>query len=251
MSERTLAAALGIERGGGVICAVGAGGKKTALYRLARELPGRIAITATVHTPPFARHADAVLVEGDPLAALTGGASEARVVGIARPSGKHNRWAGLAPEVVDRLAAGGLFDTVLVKADGARFRSIKAPGPGEPVIPSSATLVLVLVSAKAIGRPLDAEIAHHPQAVARLTGARLGEPMRPEHVAALLAHPEGGLKGVSDARVVPILNAVDDEETRERALAAARAALEASDRFDRVLLTSLTADEAVVDVLRR
>ena len=254
MSGRTLAAALGIERGGGVgggvVCAVGAGGKKTALYRLARELPGRIALTATVHTPPFARHADAVWVERDPLAALGGRAAEARVLGIARPSEKRNRWAGLTPDMVNRLAAGGLFDTVLVKADGARFKWIKAPAPNEPVIPSSAKLVLVLVSAKAIGRPLDDEVAHHPEAIARLTGARLGEPIRAEQIAALLAHPEGGLKGVGDARVVPILNAVDDEATRERALPAARAAL-ASDRFDRVLLTALTAEEAIVDVVRR
>ncbi|MGH7546009.1 MAG: selenium cofactor biosynthesis protein YqeC [Gemmatimonadota bacterium] len=251
MSGRTLTAALGIEHGGGVICAVGAGGKKTALYRLARELPGRVALTATVHTPPFARHVDAVLVEDDPLARLTGGAPAARVLGIAHPSEKHNRWAGLAPDAVDRLAARGMFDTVLVKADGARFRWIKAPAPDEPVIPSSATLVLVLVSARAIGRPLDAEVAHHPEALARLTGARLGEPIRPEHVAALLAHPEGGLKGVGDARVVPILNAVDDDETRERALAAARAALAATDRFERVLLTALTADAPVIAIVSR
>ena len=243
--------ALGIERGGGVICAVGAGGKKTALYLLARELPGRVALTATVHTPPFTRHVDAVLVEDDPLAGLAAAAHAARVLGIARPSEKHNRWAGLPPDAVDRLAAGGLFDTVVVKADVARFRWIKAPAPDEPVIPSSATLVLVLVSAKAIGRPLDAEVAHHPEAVTRLTGARPGEPIRPEHVAALLAHPEGGLKGVADARVVPILNAVDDDETRERALPAARAALAASERFDRVLLTALNADAPVVDVVRR
>ena len=32
----------------GIVCAVGAGGKKTTLYALARRHPGRIALTTTV-----------------------------------------------------------------------------------------------------------------------------------------------------------------------------------------------------------
>ena len=37
----------------GIVCAVGAGGKKSVLYQLAREHPGRYALTATVHTTVF------------------------------------------------------------------------------------------------------------------------------------------------------------------------------------------------------
>ena len=38
---------------GGVVCLVGAAGKKTTLYRLASEHPGRVGVTATVHIPYF------------------------------------------------------------------------------------------------------------------------------------------------------------------------------------------------------
>ena len=37
----------------GIVCAVGAGGKKSVLYQLAREHCGRFALTATVHTTTF------------------------------------------------------------------------------------------------------------------------------------------------------------------------------------------------------
>ena len=37
----------------GIVCAVGAGGKKSVLYQLAREHPGRFALTATVHVTEF------------------------------------------------------------------------------------------------------------------------------------------------------------------------------------------------------
>ena len=37
----------------GIVCAVGAGGKKSVLYQLAREHSGHFALTATVHTTVF------------------------------------------------------------------------------------------------------------------------------------------------------------------------------------------------------
>lgn len=233
---------------------MGAGGKKTALYRLARELPGRIALTATVLTPPFTQQVDNLVLEEDPLSrvrALARADSSPRLLGVARPSPKRGRWAGLLPAEVDALAAAKLFDAILVKADGARFRWIKAPAADEPALPSSATLVLPIISAQALGRPLDEAVAHHPEDLARLTGAQIGEPIQPEHVAALLSHPEGALKGVGSANVVPILNMVDDAETRARAERAAQIALARTDRFDRVLLASLTEENPIVAVIER
>lgn len=247
-----LVRALGVE--GGVLCAVGAGGKKTLLYRLAREAPGRVALTATVHTPPFGRHLDASAVDADPLPRLRARLDAepgARVWGVARPSEKTNRWAGLRPDEVDALAEMRAFDWILVKADGARFRWIKAPAEDEPAVPASAALVLPVASARAIGRPLDDKVAHRPDAFARLTGAAVGRPIEPRHVAALLAHPEGALKNAGAAGVLPILNMVDDAETEAAAREAAEEALRLTGRFDRVLLACLTAEDPVVAAVTR
>ncbi|MBI4514003.1 MAG: putative selenium-dependent hydroxylase accessory protein YqeC [Gemmatimonadetes bacterium] len=248
----SLAEALGIRSG--VVCVVGAGGKKTLLYRLAHELPGRIALTTTVLSPPFARHVDQVIVVEHPLplvARLREEAHPARIVGIARPSEKHNRWAGLTREEVDSLADLNIFDTILVKADGARSRWIKVPGPEEPIIPSSATAVTPIVSAKALGQPLDETTAHHPERIAELAGAKVGDRIEPEHVAALLSSPEGALKDVGKALVVPLINMVDDDAARASAMRTAERALERTNRFERVLLTSLTAPEPVVAIVER
>ncbi len=239
---------------GGVICAVGAGGKKTALYRLARELPGRTALTATVLTPPFASHVQEMVLHGDPLPSLRTRVRqrpEARAFGTARPSEKPNRWAGLFAEEIDALAGERIFDAILVKADGARLRWIKAPAADEPIFPSSTTLVLPVVSARVIGEPLSDRVAHRPEAVARLTGARIGAEIRPEHVAAWLVHPEGALKSVGSAAVVPLINMVDDEGRRPLAARAAEEALTRTQRFDRVVLTALRGEEPVVEIVRR
>lgn len=248
----SLEQALGIRSG--VLCVVGAGGKKTLLYRLAGELPGRVALTTTVLTPPFARHADQVIVVEHPLslvAQLREEAQPARIVGIAHPSEKHNRWAGLTREEVDSLANLRVFDTILVKADGARSRWIKVPGPEEPIIPSSVTAVVPVVSARALGQPLDETTAHHPERVAELAGARVGARIEPEHLAALLSSPLGALKDVGTALVVPVINMVDDDATRAQAYEAAERALQRTNRFERVLLTSLTAPDPVVAIVER
>jgi len=45
-----------LEARAGIVCAVGAGGKKSVLQQLAAQHPGRVALTATVTTTQFPEH---------------------------------------------------------------------------------------------------------------------------------------------------------------------------------------------------
>ena len=238
----------------GLVCFVGAGGKKTTFYRLAAAHPGRVGVTATVHIPFFPKSLDAhALIAGeDTLLPEVLAASERHdKLVFACPSEKRGRYAGLAASLVTALHARAGFDLTLVKADGARSRWIKAPNESEPRIPPGADTVVCVVSAQAIGQPLSDRIAHRMDRIEALSGARAGEPIAPLHVARLLASEEGGLRGVATARVIPVINMVDDEEHRGLARQAAEHALAATNRFDRVVLTSMRRDPPVVDVLRR
>jgi probable selenium-dependent hydroxylase accessory protein YqeC len=144
----------------------------------------------------------------------------------------------------------GGFAVTLVKADGARMRWIKAPAPGEPVLPSGATTVLALVSARIFGQPLSDAVAHRPDRLAAVIGAQPGEAVTPEHVARLLTSEHGALQGVGNAAtVVAIINMVDDEAQRAAARAAARQAVAASDRLTHVILARMTADDPLVEVI--
>ena len=72
------------------------------------------------------------------------------------------------------------------------------------------TLVVVVVGADILGKPLDADHVHRPELVAALCGEPLGTRITPAMVARALAHPEGGRKGVpAGARVVAMINKVD------------------------------------------
>lgn len=252
MSDRLLEL-LGADRG--IICAVGAGGKKTTLYALAAAHPGRVAVTATVFMTAFSRRLGAwrLITEDPDLPAAVASLGGHRRVAFARPSEKSGRVAGVPPEVIGDCHRCGAFDLTLVKADGARMRAIKAPAPDEPVIPDAATTVLCIVSAAAIGEPLDERIAHRPERIAAVTGLEPGTPITPDAVGRLLSADNGGLQGIPEqARVIAVLNAVDDADRRASAREAARTALRQGGRIERVVLTShCDRDDPVIESFER
>lgn len=225
----------------GIVCAVGAGGKKSVLYQLAREHAGRIALTATVHTTVFPDDLPVeTVIDGDPaLRARVLSANASCSLAYACPSSKPGRYAGVSPDTIRALHDAGHFDATFVKADGARMRWIKAPREGEPLLPPGTDLVVPVVSARAIGEPLTERIAHRPDRVAAIAGVEPGAPLTPEAVGRLLASDEGGLKGTAGSRVAPVINMVDNDLQEEMARVAAGAAIATTSRFDFVVLCCL------------
>lgn len=238
----------------GILCTVGAGGKKTTLYRLAAVHPGKVGITTTVFMAPFPRELQAARViapQAELATAVTGSACDNRQVVFACPSEKKERFGGLSVDSVQPLHEGAGFDVTLVKADGARMRQIKGPDPQEPNIPVGVSVVLFLVSAGAIGQPLDEVIAHRVERLEAITGARRGEPIEPHHVARLLTSMAGARQNVGGARLIPLINQVDTPERRHQARLVAEQALADDNFLDRIALTSMRKTDPIVDVIRR
>jgi probable selenium-dependent hydroxylase accessory protein YqeC len=238
----------------GLVCAVGAGGKKSTLLRLAAAHPGRVLVTSTTMIGPLRGDAPGHLIVTDSAGAADRAAEAARhhrlivVIGHLVKAGRH---AGFDEETILRMAAAMAADVILVKADGARMRLVKAPGEGEPVLPAAMTALVPVISAAVIGEPLTERIAHRIERITALTGLAEGERIGPEHVGRLLADPSGGLKGCREAHVAPVINMVDDPARRAAARRAAEAALAISGRIDAVVLASMVATEPLIEVVRR
>jgi len=236
----------------GIVCAVGAGGKKTTLYRLAAAHPGRIAQTASVVTPHFPDDLGARVIvdEGVDLLAKLAAASEDRYLAYAAPGEKPGRYGSVPADQIALIHTRCGFDVTFVKADGARMRWLKAPRTGEPILPPGCTTVLMLASARAIGEPLSERTAHRIERVCAVTGARPGEVVTPAHVGRLFSSPDGLLRGLGDARVIPVINMVDDAAGEALAREAARIALVSTDRYDRFILCSMRrAQDPIVAVI--
>jgi probable selenium-dependent hydroxylase accessory protein YqeC len=238
----------------GVICAVGAGGKKSTLYNLVARHPGRVALTATVFTAHFPDHLGltSVIAEESELPARLASLTEMDRIGFAAPSGKPGRYSGIAAEMVSRLHADTGREATFVKADGARRRFIKAPREGEPVLPADCSTLICVSSARALGRPLSDKIAHRLEHLSAVTGLQIGAIVEPQHLARLLVSEAGLLKGSADRGVVPVINMIDDADKERLAREAARVALRETDRFDKVILASMrTTEQPVVAVIER
>lgn len=243
-----LAGALGL-RERELLAFVGAGGKKTAMGHLLRagaDRGIRVGYTTTTHMPPPGDHRLIVREDERELSAALErrdgpiAFARSRVENPARAAAKVR---GHDPGTVDRLFDAGTFDWLLVKADGARRREFKAPGPDEPVIPARSTHVVPVASARAVGRPLDEATVHRPELVASITGLELGDEITPAAIGTVLASDEGGCKGVSDdATVTPLVNKADTASLREAALEALLVALQRTDRFENGLVCSFDTD---------
>ncbi len=238
---------------GGIVCAVGAGGKKTLLYRLAEAFPGRVAITNTVFAAPVPASVGASNVIARP-AKLQERVREAggNRLAYTLPDIKSGRHAGVPAELVSAIHRSANLDLTLVKADGARMRWLKAPAENEPVLPPGTTRVLVLLSARALGEPLSARVAHRVDAVAKITGLTPGETVNPTAFARLFSSASGVAARTAGAPAMAIINMVDDANRLGLAEQAARAMLDQTDRFDRVVLTRLNDRECpLVAVITR
>ena len=239
--------ALGIS-GGDVVAFAGAGGKSSAILQVARELTEAGMTVITVPTTkmflgeverlgPLVASEDPQELAADVKAALYGGDNSV-VAGKARIS--KNRVDGVGPDVVGDLAP--LADVVLVEADGSRRRPIKGTATHEPVLPSSATLVVAVGNVSALGSPVDEEHVHRPAVFSDLTGVGPGQSITARAFARALA--EGSLAKVPEnARTTALITGVEPGRPMADASAIARELW----RFDLrdVVLTSLPKDAPV------
>ena len=243
--------------GGEVVALVGGGGKTTAMFRLAREVAdtgGGAITTTTTHifgaqtalAPACVLAAEATR---ERVAAALATHRHVLVVGPTDPATK--RAGGVSLGLFSALCSWFPDTCILNEADGSRTRPFKAPAAHEPVIPLETTLVIPMVGADVFGKPLDDTHVHRPELVAALSGTPLGAPVTPEIVARVLAHPEGGRKGVPPgARVVVLVNKVESLPDRTPARETAERLLR-EPAIHSVLLTSLRDDKPVLEVFTR
>jgi probable selenium-dependent hydroxylase accessory protein YqeC len=203
---------------GGVVCLVGAGGKTSLMYRLARELAGSgekvLTTTTTRIWAPTPEQSPGCILAAAPDEILERAAAmlteHGHITAAAGASAEAGKLTGLAAEAVDRLAAARVFDWIIVEADGAAGRPLKAPAAHEPLIPSTAGWLVGMLGLSGVGRPLSDQWVFRPQIFSSLSGLAPGAAVTAEAVAAVLLHEQGMLKGAPrHSRCLAFLNQAD------------------------------------------
>ena len=248
---------------GDVVSFTGGGGKTTAMFCLAQELVGagwqvvttsttRIFSTQTRLAPCHLRLDQLTYLPFELAAAL----AVHRHVVVTGPTDEiQDKAPGVPAATVEAMSRMAGVDAVLVEADGARMRPLKAPADHEPVVPACTTILAPVVGLDVLGQPLTEAHVHRPARVAALTGLGPGEPISPEIVARLLGHAQGGLKGrPTGARVTPLLNKLDLLSAEQRGQVRARVAqrlLQQTAGISEVILGAVAAPVPAVEVVGR
>jgi len=240
-----------------VISLIGGGGKTTLMFALAGELAatGEAVITTTT-TKIFKPSASEtfLILETDEermVARLLTELKNYRHVTLAAKELPSGKIGGIRPEMVNRLAELEQISCVIVEADGARRKSLKAPNATEPVIPNSTSLVVPVVGINVLGCRLTKENVFRPEIISRLTGLPLGGIISVDVIANLITHADGIIKGSPvHTRIIPLLNKVDLAGGLSIARdLAARILEKRHPQIQKVLLAQVQYREPVVEVI--
>jgi molybdenum cofactor cytidylyltransferase len=234
------------------VALVGAGGKTTALFQLAHHLARRASaalVTTTTHLgvdqAQYAERSWRISTANELETALEQNVA-GQVALITGPASQDKpRLMGLPGELLHRLweAAQERHIPLLIEADGAACKPLKAPAPYEPVIPDCTDLVIVCAGLSGLGQLLEDRIVHRPQIFSELTGLKPGEVITTQALACLLAHSEGGLRNILPSmRRVLLLNQADSNYLEAQACAIAE---QVSGEYSTALITSLKSQKVL------
>jgi len=192
---------------GGVISLVGAGGKTSLMFKLAREFAAAgetiLTTTTTKIFEPEPDQSDCVIVS-DSVGRLLERARELidDHLHITMAQGRltdQGKLIGFTPGIIDSLWRANLYRWIIVEADGAAGRSLKAPADHEPVIPVCTTCLVALAGLSAVGRPLIDRWVFRAERFSELAGIPLGNAITESAVATVFTHPQGLFKNAPAA----------------------------------------------------
>jgi len=198
------------------IAFVGAGGKSTAMFQLAREYPPPVILTTTTHIASWQTNfADShYQVNSDEDIEQIFGPGLSGVTLLTGPESEMDRLTGMNDRQLEQVYnfTRSMQIPLLIEADGSRQRALKAPDVHEPVIPNFVDVVIVVAGLSALGKPLDEQRVHRPLRYAHISGLPIGDLITSTSFVSVLKHPEGGLKDIpGDARIVALLNQADTQ----------------------------------------
>jgi len=208
------------------IAFVGAGGKTTALFRLAGEYlepgqgldyPDTVLISATTHLSiaqtRWANH-HFVIHSTEDFLALEGNLPAGSIL-FTGPPNKRGRVDGLNQEIINHIHNLSLKYRfpLLLEADGSCQRPLNVPVDHEPGVPDWVNTVVVAAGLSALNKPINSKWVHRPDRYSQKCNQTQGSIITPNTIASVLLNLSGGLKNSqSKSRLICLFNQADTQE---------------------------------------
>jgi molybdenum cofactor cytidylyltransferase len=224
---------------------VGAGGKTTAMFRLAEQWVAEkgtaILLSTSTHlaeTELDRADLHVVIQDLKDFDRLTADPPQGVIV-VSGPLLENSKVAGLSEEHLEILHIFGQQHNLplIIEADGSAQHPLKAPADHEPVIPSFVDQVIVVVGISAVGKPLNTNWVHRVEEFSHISGLDRGDQITVESIAKMLLSDSGGLKGIpAQARRGVLINQCDTPALAGVAKSSAKKLL---NEYQQIMIASL------------
>ena len=206
-----------------LISVVGAGGKTSTMFRLAREFKSfrkKVLVTTTTNIAFLeTSQADRLVIDNSKDISSLPRVEPGTIICLGSSMvGDQEKLKGVEREFVDEIYQKHLFDYIVVEADGSKRRPIKAPAHYEPVIPGETTRVIGVIGLDALGKPITDQYVHRPSLFCSITGKKMGGTIDRKCLIHLILSQDGLFKDVPQGcRKYVVFNKADYAGRKEEA----------------------------------
>jgi probable selenium-dependent hydroxylase accessory protein YqeC len=214
----------------GVLTLIGAGGKTSVMFNLARLLAASgkrvLTTTTTKILYPTLEQSETVLLAPDAGSILREVSADPEGHRCFTAAAAHDpqtrKLIGFTAEDIKTFAESALFDWIIVEGDGSARKPLKAHAAHEPVIPAVTTVLVAVAGLEVLGKPLSEEIVFRSAIAAALMGLERGELITEDSIVRLITHPSGLFRGApGEIPRYVFLNKADNTERVRAATAIA------------------------------
>ena len=200
-----------------LITFVGAGGKTTNMFNLARELKNKgksvLVTTTTAIYYPENENCDRIIVLENKSEIVFQEILNYGITAIGNKVTEEGKLKGIESGLVDHIYSKKIFDFVLVEGDGAKGRAIKVPADHEPVIPKLSTMVIGVIGLDAVGKIINDDNVHRVKQFCNITNKKVNDIITEEDIVLISSNEKGVFKGApKKSRKLLLLNKAMDIE---------------------------------------
>jgi probable selenium-dependent hydroxylase accessory protein YqeC len=207
-----------------VISIVGAGGKTTTMFKLAEELKVAdkkvLVTTSTAIYYPERRCVDEIIIGSEKEALFrvlySCNICSGSITVIGREVSREGKLLGIDKDVINSIYAEELFDFIIVEADGAKGKPIKAPDVHEPVIVESTSKTIGVIGIDSIGSEINDYNVHRSGIFCNIVETSMFKKINEEMIFRLIINDKGLFKGTpKQSEKYLILNKVHTQSQKD------------------------------------
>lgn len=228
-----------------LICFVGAGGKTTTMFNLAKELKdlGKkvlISTTTAIFYPEEDQYDEIIVIDNPQNFVFRNNISSASITVIAKEENPIGKLKGIERDLISEIFTKGIFDYILVEADGSKRKPIKAPAYYEPVIPRLSTKVVGVIGLDSLYKKIDNKHVHRPEIFCNITNSNMDDIITEEIVLRLITDEKGLFKnnGIVFKKYL-FLNKAENKERRKSGFIIKDMIESSNFKIEKIIITSM------------